>query len=180
MHAETPKLYGLIAEFADSDKLLEATREVHEAGYTSIDAYSPFPIEGLAEAMGSHKTVVPLLTLIGGLLGCATGFFLQYWPNVIGYPLDIGGKPYDSWPAFIPITFELTILFAALSCALGMLALNGFPSPYHPVFNVPRFALATRDRFFLCIMARDPKFDVKATKEFLLTLEPYEVSEVAS
>lgn len=180
MHAERQKTFGLMAEFMDSDKLLEAAREVHEAGYSRIDAYSPFPIEGLAEAMGSHKTIVPLITLIGGLLGCATGFFLQYWPNVIGYPLDIGGKPYDSWPAFIPITFELTILFAALSCAFGMLALNGFPSPYHPVFNLPSFERATRDRFFLCIMAQDPKFEAAATKDFLLTLEPIEVSEVAS
>jgi hypothetical protein len=180
MHGEREKLFGLMAEFADPDKLLEATREAHEAGYSRIDAFTPFPIEGLAEAMGSHKTLVPLFTLIGGLVGCAGGFFLQYWPNVIGYPLDIGGKPYDSWPSFIPITFELTILFAALSCALGMLAMNGFPSPYHPVFNLPSFERATRDRFFLCIMAQDPKFDTEATKAFLLTLEPQDVSEVAS
>jgi Alternative complex III, ActD subunit len=180
MQAHRENLFGLMAEFGEADKLLDATRRTHEAGYSRIDAYTPFPVEGLAEAMGSHKTFVPLFTLIGGLIGCAGGFFLQYWPNVIGYPLDIGGKPYDSWPAFIPITFEMTILFAALSCAIGMLALNGFPSPYHPVFNAPGFERATRDRFFLCIMAQDPKFDAEATKEFLLTLEPAEVSEVAS
>lgn len=180
MHAQKQKMFGLMAEFTDPDKLLEATREAHEAGYSKIDAYSPFPIEGLAEAMGSHKTLVPIFTLMGGLFGCAGGFFLQYWPNVIGYPLDIGGKPFDSWPSFIPITFEMTILFAALSCAIGMLAMNGFPHPYHPVFNASGFERATRDRFFLCIMAEDPKFEPETARAFLEKLDPQGVSEVES
>ena len=173
-------LYGLLAEFANPDDLLEAARRAHEAGYTRLDAFTPFPVEGLADAIGFHKTSVPLIVLIGGLIGCAGGFFLQVYPNVLGYPLNIGGRPYYSWPSFIPITFELTILCAALSCVFGMLALNGLPTPYHPVFNVPRFALATRSRFFLCIKARDPKFDPKKTREFLAGLKAREVSDIES
>jgi hypothetical protein len=173
-------LYGLMAEFETADALLEAARKAREAGYRRLDAYTPFPVEGLADALGFHTTRVPLIVLIGGLIGCFGGFFLQYYPNVIGYPLNIGGKPYDSWPSFIPITFELTILCAALSAVFGMLALNGFPTPYHPVFNVPRFGLASQNRFFLMLEARDPKFDAEKTRQFLTELKAFEVSEVAT
>jgi hypothetical protein len=173
-------LYGLLAEFETADALLEAARKAREAGYRRLDAFTPFPVEGLADELGFHATRVPLIVLIGGLIGCSGGFFLQYYPNVIGYPLNIGGKPYFSWPAFIPITFELTILCAALSAVFGMLALNGFPTPYHPVFNVPRFELASHNRFFLVLEARDPKFDAEKTKQFLMELKAFEVSEVAT
>jgi len=173
-------VYGLMAEFGNADDLLTAAERAYADGYREMDAYTPFPVEGLAEAIGFHKTYVPLVCLIGGLTGCFGGFFLQWWPNVIGYPLNIGGKPYNSWPAFIPITFEMTVLFAGLSTVFGMLALNGLPKPYHPVFNLPRFELASRNRFFLCIMARDSKFDGEKTKEFLQGLNASEVSEVAS
>jgi hypothetical protein len=173
-------LYGLMAEFESADALLEAARKAREAGYRRLDAYTPFPVEGLADAIGFHTTRVPLIVLIGGLIGCFGGFFLQYYPNVIGYPLNIGGKPYDSWPSFIPITFELTILCAALSAVFGMLALNGFPKPYHPVFNAPRFGLASQNRFFLTLEARDPKFDAEKTRQFLTELKAFEVSEVGT
>jgi hypothetical protein len=172
-------VYGLMAEFEDPTSLVAATKRAHDAGYRRMDAYSPFPIEELHEALGSHQTRLPLLVLVGGLCGCIGGYLLEYWTSVIAYPLNIGGKPLHSWPAFIPVTFETTILVAALTCVLGMLALNGLPQPYHPVFNVPRFALASRNRFFLCIESTDPKFDVEATRRFLETLEPREVTSVA-
>lgn len=173
-------LYGLLAEFEHTEELLEAARRAHDAGYRRLDAFTPFPVEGLAEAVGFHDTRVPLIVFIGGLIGCCGGFFLQYYANVIGYPLNIGGRPYYSWPSFIPITFEMTILCAALSAVLGMLALNGLPTPYHPVFNVPRFELATRNRFFLVIKARDPMFDAEKTRRFLFELKAREVSEIAT
>ena len=171
-------MYGLMAEFETPEQLLEAAHRTHEAGYRQIDAFSPFPIEDLGEAIGFHRTRLPILVFIGGLIGCSGGFFLQWWPNVIGYPLNIGGKPWNSWPAFIPITFELTILCAALTTFFGMLALNGLPTPYHPVFNVERFELASRERFFLVIKARDRSFDPVTTREFLAGLKPREVSDV--
>ncbi len=173
-------LYGLIAEFEQPETLLEAARKAHEAGYRRMDAFTPLPIEGLSEAIGFHRTRLPIVVLIGGAMGCLGGFLLQYYPNVIGFPLNIGGRPYNSWPSFIPITFEMTILVSALTVVLGMLALNGLPMPYHPVFNVPRFALATRDRFFLCIEARDSIFDLEKTKRFLGELKPHGVYEVES
>src|SRR5947199_3873760 len=171
-------LYGLLAEFNNPEDLLGAARRAREEGYTRLDAFTPFPVEDLADAIGFHKTRVPLITLIGGLIGCSGGFFLQYYPNVIGYPLNLGGRPYYSWPAFIPVTFELTILCAALATVFGMLSLIGFPTPYHPVFNVPNFALATRNRFFLCIKARDPKFDREKTREFLAGLKARGVFDI--
>jgi hypothetical protein len=172
-------VYGLMAEFDDPTSLVAATQRAHDAGYRSMDAYSPFPIEELHQALGSPHTRLPLVVLIGGLCGCIGGYALEYWSSVIAYPLNIGGKPLHSWPAFIPVAFETTILVAALACVLGMLALNGLPMPYHPVFNVPRFALASRNRFFLCIESKDPKFDVEATRHFLETLNPREVTTVA-
>jgi hypothetical protein len=174
-----PLVYGLLAEFDTPDHLLAAARRAHEAGYRRMDAYSPFPIHGLAEAIGFHRNLVPLLVLLGGLAGALIGFGMQYWISVQAYPLNIGGRPLNSWPSFIPVTFEMTILLAALTAVLGMLALNGLPMPYHPVFNVPRFALATHDRFFLCIEAIDPLFDREGTHRFLQELGARGVSEVA-
>ena len=176
---ERPAVYGLMAEFEDPTSLVQATHKAYHEGYRCMDAYSPYPIEELHEALGSHHTRLPLVVLIGGLFGCIGGYALQYWASVIAYPVNIGGKPLHSWPAFIPVTFECTILVAALSCVLGMLALNGLPQPYHPVFNVPRFALASRNRFFLCIEARDKKFELAETRRFLEALEPREVTVVA-
>jgi hypothetical protein len=172
-------VYGLMAEFEDPNALVAAAQHARLEGYRRMDAYSPFPIEELHEALGLPPTRLPLIVLIGGLVGAVAGYGLQYWVSVIENPLNIGGKPLHSWPAFIPITFETTILVAALSAVLGMLALNGLPMPYHPVFNVARFALASRNRFFLCIEARDSQFDLEATRNFLQTLNPREVSTVA-
>jgi hypothetical protein len=174
-----PTIYGLMAEFEDPSALVAATAHAYGAGYRRMDAYSPFPIEELHEALGSHHTRLPLIVLIGGLVGCIGGYALQDWASAIAYPLNVGGKPIHSWPAFIPVTFECAILVAALSAVFGMLALNGLPMPYHPVFNVPRFALASRNRFFLCIEARDTQFDLEATRRFLETLNPREVTTVA-
>ena len=175
---QRPLLYGVMAEFDNPEMLRSGAERAHAAGYRRMDAYSPFPIEGLAEMIGFKRTQLPLIVLIGGLLGGLGGFYLQYWISVIDYPMIIGGKPYNSWPAFIPVTFETTILGAALAAVLGMLGLNGLPMPYHPVFNVERFALASRDRFFLCIEAADPKFDVDNTVGFLRSLNPSAIHEV--
>jgi hypothetical protein len=171
-------LYGLVAEFATPEELLEATRRARSAGYRRLEAYTPFPVHGLAEALDFRQTHIPLVVLLGGLAGGLGGYFLQYWVNVLDYPLNVGGRPLHSWPAFVPVTFELTILIAALAAVLGMLALNGLPMPYHPLFNVPRFALVTRDCFFLCIEARDPKFDRIETRRFLESLKACDVTEV--
>jgi hypothetical protein len=171
-------LFGLMAEFENPEELLAAAHQACKAGYRRMDAYSPFPIEGLSEAVGFHRTWLPLIVLAGGSFGAAIGFAMQYYLAVIEYPLNIGGRPLNSWPSFIPITFELTILCAALSAVAGMILLNGFPKPYHPVFNVPAFALASSNRFFLCIEAEDPKFDRQATREFLKSLAAHSVSEV--
>ena len=171
-------LYGLMAEFDSPSDLLAAALRAHEEGYRRMDAYSPFPVHGLAEAIGFKRTLVPLLVLLGGAVGGIGGYALQYWISVIDYPLNVGGRPLHSWPAFIPVTFELTILVAALAAVLGMLALNGLPRPHHPVFNVSAFELATRNRFFLCIEATDPKFDGRETRHFLQSLKAQVVYEV--
>jgi hypothetical protein len=173
-------IYGMMAEFDSPAQLVEAAHRTHAAGYQKIDAYSPFPIEGLAEAIGFHSNRVPLVVLIGGLLGGLSGYLLQYWIAVINYPINVGGRPYHSWPAFIVVTFEMTILFGGIFAVFGMLALNGLPMPYHPVFNVPRFAFATKDRFFLIVFATDPKYSPSATRSFLESLEPRSISEVPS
>jgi hypothetical protein len=177
--ATRSSVYGLMAEFDDPTTLVGATDRAHHQGYRRMDAYSPFPIEELHDAIGSPPSRLPLIVLIGGLLGCIGGYVLQYWVSVVAYPVNVGGKPFHSWPAFIPVTFECTILAAALAAVLGMLALNGLPMPYHPVFNVPRFALASRNRFFLVIEAADTKFELEETRRFLETLGPREVSTVA-
>ena len=172
-------IYGVMAEFDSPSGLVNAARAAREKGYRKLDAYTPFPIEELSDALHLHKNKLPLLVLIGGIIGGLTGYMLQYFVAVIYYPLNIGGRPLHSWPAFIIITFEMTILFASFAAVLGLLGLCGLPMPYHPTFNVPRFAQASRNRFFLCIESTDPLFDHDKTCEFLETLEPREVSEVA-
>jgi hypothetical protein len=174
-----PTLYGLIAEFDNPTMLVAAANAARIEGYRRMDAFSPIPIEELHEAIGFHRTKLPLIVLIGGIVGGLAGYGLEWWSSTIAYPMNIGGRPFNSWPQFIPVAFETTILGAALSAVLGMLALNGLPMPYHPVFNAPRFALASRNRFFLLIESRDPKFDRDKTQRFLERLEPRGVSEVA-
>lgn len=171
-------IYGVMAEFDNPTDVVAATRRAYEEGYRRMDAYSPYPIEALSEAVGPHKERLPLIVLIGGIIGLIGGYAMQYYVSVINYPLNVGGKPLHSWPAFIPITFETTVLGAAMAAIFGMLALNGLPEPYHPVFNAPNFALATRDRFFLVIESRDPKFDREATTNFLRGLGAQEVADV--
>ncbi len=183
MSRPTPEfgLYGLMAEFHDPSSVVAAARRAYREGYRKMDAYTPFPIEELAEALGYHsRGRLPRLVLLGGLVGCVAGFALQYWTSVYAYPLNVGGRPLNSWPAFVPVTFETTVLFAALTAVLAMLGLNGLPRPHHPVFNAPNFALASQDRFFLCIEAEDPLFDAVHTRAFLESAGAVMVSDVAS
>jgi len=175
---ERTPIHGLMAEFTSPDELLTAARETTARGFRDVDAYTPIPIEELSEALRIKNTRLPLFVLCMGILGCATGFFMQWFASTIHYPLNIGGRPLNSWPMFIPITFELTILFAATAAVVGMMFRNGLPRPYHPVFNVPRFELASQDRFFLCIEAIDPMFDRSETERFLKSLNPHEVTVV--
>jgi ActD protein len=173
-------IYGLMAEFHETGAIVAAARRAHEAGYRRMDAYTPFPIEELSEALGWRtRGRLPKLVLMGGLLGALSGYGLQYYAAVISYPINVGGRPLHSWPSFIPITFETAILFAAATAVLGMLALNGLPRPYHPVFNASGFALASTDRFFLCIESADPQFDPERTRAFMQNLGATEVTEVA-
>jgi hypothetical protein len=170
---QKPKLpYGLLAEFEQGETLIAAVHKAYAAGYRQMNGYTPFPIDGLFEALGQRPTRLPLLTLAGGFAGGCAGYFMLYYASVISYPINVGGRPLHSWPAFIPITFELTVLGAAFAAFFGMLALNGLPHPYHPLFNVPAFKLASRDRFFLCIQARDPLFNLNDTRQFLEQLTP--------
>ena len=173
-----PPIHGLMAEFSSAEALIEAAHQVHSAGYEKVDAYTPYPIEAVSEALGLPRSKVPIIVLIGGLLGGLGGYGLQYWSQLLVYPMNIGGRPFHSWPAFIVPTFECTILGASLAAVVGMFILNGLPQPYHPVFNVPRFALASRDRYFLVIEAADPKFHADATRRFLTGLNASEVSDV--
>ena len=177
---KTLPVYGIMAEFASAQDLVVAAERTHKAGYRKIDAYSPFPVEELADAIGFHKNNVPLVTLIGAMIGGISGYLMQYWIATMAYPVNVGGRPYHSWPSFIIVTFEMTILFGAISAVFGMLALNGLPMPYHPVFNVPRFAMASKDRFFLIVFASDPMYDAKGTRQFLESLGPLSISEVPS
>ena len=172
--------YGLVAEFETAQALVNAAAKARDTGFKRMDAYSPFPIEGLTDALGQRPTRLPLVVLLGGLVGGLTGFLLQWYTSTYSYHLNIAGRPADigSWPMFIPVTFECTVLGASLSAVFGMLGLNGLPMPYHPLFNVERFALASRDRFFLAIRAIDPKFDRAQTRIFLEGLGAREVSEV--
>ena len=180
-HEDTaPTLYGLMAEFETPAALVAATEQARLAGYRNMDAYSPIPIEELNEALGLRRTRLPKLVFIGGVLGLLGGYGLEYFSAALAYPVNIGGRPFHSWPHFVPVTFECTVLVASFAAFIGMLALNGLPKPYHPVFNVPAFDRASRDRFFLCIEADDPKFDRHATESFLKDLHPVGVSEVAA
>jgi hypothetical protein len=175
----TPTLYGLMAEFDTPTKLVKAAERVRLAGFKNFDAYSPIPIEELSEAMGMRRTRLPLIVLIGGICGGLAGYGLEYWSQVIAYPMNIGGRPFHSWPHFIPVAFETTVLGAALAAFVGLWVLNGLPQPYHPVFNVPAFDRASRDRFFLVIETSDPRFDAHRTRRFLSELSPVGVTDVA-
>ncbi len=170
--------YGLIAEFDRTEDVIEATQAAYDHGYRQMEAYSPFPVDGLAEALGFKKNRIAACVLIGGVTGGLTGFFMQWYSAVLSYPIDVGGRPLNSWPAFIPITFEMTILFAALSAVLGMLGLNGLPRPHHPIFNAPNFVMASRNRFFLCLQSRDPLFDEVESRRFLEKFKPKSINVV--
>lgn len=171
------EVYGILAEFAEPEPLLAASRGVYAAGYRQLDAFTPFPVEGLADAIGFRTDRVALFTLLGGIAGGALAFAMQWYCNVVGYPIDIGGRPMFSWPAFIPVTFELTVLGAALTAAFAMLALNRLPKPWHPAFNLSSFARASRDRFFLCVLARDPLYNPDTLRELLSTFQPLSIQE---
>ena len=176
--AGDPLVHGLMAEFRSASELVAAARAATAAGYMRYDCYTPFPVEELHEAMPQRSNWLPTLVLVGGILGGLGGFALCYWTSVIDYPLNVAGKPLNSWPAFIPVIFECTVLAAALTAVFGMLGLNRLPMPYHPVFNASRFALSSRDRFFLCIESTDRQFDLDATWGFLSRLHPAQVSQV--
>jgi hypothetical protein len=176
--AARPPLYGMLAEFEDRERLLEAARSASAAGYRALDAYTPLPVEGLSDAIGFHHTRLPWVVFTGAALGALGGFGMQLYASAVHYPLNVGGRPLNSWPAFIPITFELTVLGASLFAVFGLLALNGLPTPYHPLFNVGRFEFASREALFLCIKSKDPKFDRARTRDFLESLGPRDVWEV--
>jgi Protein of unknown function (DUF3341) len=171
-------IYGIMAEFDTPTQLVDAARKVRDAGYKKTDAFSPFPLHEIDEALGIKRSILPFLVFGGGIAGLLTGLGLQYFTSVIDYPIMVGGRPFFSLPAFIPPAYELTILFAAFTAVFGMIFLNGLPQPYHPVFNVPRFALATREKFFLIIEANDAKYDYEKTKNFMQGLNPQEVFDV--
>ncbi len=179
MDTTNTDIYGLLAEFSTPGALVEGTRKARvEGGYSKMEAHSPYPVEDLHEAIGFRKNPLPLMVLAAGILGGLSGFAMEYYSAVIDYPINVGGKPLNSWPAFIPVTFELTVLSAALTAVFGMILLNGLPMPYHPLFNVPEFARASSDRFFLFVRWDDPKFDLQETRPFLDQLTPDSISEV--
>jgi hypothetical protein len=171
-------IYGIMAEFDTPTQLVDAARKVRDAGYKKTDAFSPFPLHEIDEALGIKRSILPFLVFGGGIAGLMTGLGLQYWTSVIEYPIMVGGRPFFSLPAFIPPAYELTILFAAFTAVFGTIFLNGLPQPYHPVFNVPRFALASREKFFLLVEANDPNYDYEKTKSFMNELNPQEVFDV--
>ena len=175
---EVGSLYGLVAEFLEPEEVVAAAEKVYDAGYRKIDAYSPFPVHGLSDAIGFKDILLPWLIFIGGCTGALTGISLEYYTSVIDYPMNVGGRPLFSWPSFIPVIFELTILFSALTAVFGMIILNGLPRPYHSIFNTPDFERASQDRFFLCIEAADPRFDLRETEKFLMGLNAHRVSAV--
>lgn len=180
MNLPHPHLYGLLGEFDSPKQLTDAAKKVREAGYRHIDAFAPFPVEGLSQALGlgRKQDFVPLLTLIGGLSGGLGGFFFQLWASASSYPMNIAGRPLNSWPAFIPVTFELTVLGASTFAVFGMLALNKLPQPHHPLFNIARFKRASSDKFFLCILSHDKKFHLEETARFLQSVKAQHVTEV--
>jgi hypothetical protein len=171
-------IYGLMAEFADSEGILAASKRAYAQGYRKMDAFTPFPVEGLAKNLGRKKSIVPLIVLLAGISGGLGGYFMEWYAATVSYPINIGGRPLNTWPAFIPITFELTILSGALAAIITMLVLNKLPEPYHPVFNVAQFKRASTDKFFLCIEADDPQFNSELTRQFLESLNPLLVAEV--
>jgi hypothetical protein len=173
-----PRLYGLVAEFIAPEPLLAAAQHAREAGYRRMDAYTPFPVEGLAETLGMRFTGVPLLTLLAGTLGGSGAYFMQWYSATIHYPLNVGGRPLHSWPAFVPVTFELTVLCASLTAAFGMLFLNGLPRPHHPIFNTPHYEERNASRFYLCVEARDAKFREEEVRRFLEEQKPEYIWEV--
>jgi hypothetical protein len=177
MKPSTP-LYGLMAEYETAKQVLEATRRAREAGYRDMDAYTPYTVEGLSSELGLPRTRVPFVVLVAAMVGAGAGFFMQYYSMAIDYPFNVGGRPENSWPVFIPITFEVMVLVASLGALLGMFFLNGLPRPHHAVFNVPRFEHASQDRFFLCIESVDPKFDLHGTRQFLSESHPVGIMEV--
>lgn len=177
MHRDD-RLYGIMAEFDSPEHLVQAAEKTRHAGFKRFDAFTPHPVEELHHAMGLERSILPWFVLVGGLAGFFGGLLMQWWINVHAYPLNIGGRPFNSWPAFMPVSFECTILLSAFTAVLGMFALNGLPQPHHAVFNVERFALASRDRYFICVEATDPKFDRKETASFLWSLQPANVAEV--
>lgn len=172
------KLYGIMVEFLKPEEVVAAAERAYAEGYRNMDAYSPLPVDGLAEAMGFKRNRMAAVVLIGGIVGAVLAYGMQWYTATIDYPIIVAGRPYHSWPTFIPITFELTILGASLAAVLGMLGLNGLPRPHHPVFNVPKFALASRSRFFLCLQGIDPKFDPEKTRRFLESLNPHSIWDV--
>ena len=167
-----------MAAFQEPEQLLQAARTAYKAGYRKMDAYSPYQVEGVAEAIGFRKTRIPLVVLLGGICGALTAYGMQWYSAAVDYPLNVGGRPLHSWPSFVPITFELTVLFAALAGVIGMLAMNGLPKLYHPVFNAPEFKRASQTSFFLCIEAQDHVFRADEVREFLLSLAPAKIVEV--
>jgi hypothetical protein len=174
----TAESFGLLAEFVEPDALVAAAARTYEAGYRDVEAYSPMPVEGLSEAVGFPRSRMPLVVLIGGILGCISGYAMQYFITVVDYPLNVGGRPLNSWPSFLPVIFEMTVLFAAVFAVLGMLAMNGLPRPHHPLFSVTQFDRASQDRFFLFIRRSDPLFHDQSTREFLQRLGAKEVIDV--